>query len=251
MTKLFLYGSLAVLITWSIAVLLGGAAELLQRFTNRSPSWRDGLANALGSAAVLIWISTPSPARKHVRALLIVAGGVLLAAPSVSPVLVFVDSVIQVWNKPMLASFENDLELSRWEFGECSATRSLEHSTDGRWSLRLVLDRGRYAGVTYAWPVHDWSAYRDFEFDAYLEPGPQLDLVVKIEDMKHNGRYEDRFHRLERLQPGPHRIRISLSDVERAPRGRKFDLRRVRRLEFFTETQPRPFTLFLDNLRLR
>jgi hypothetical protein len=52
------------------------------------------------------------------------------------------------------------------------------------------------------------------------------------------------------LEPGPHHIRIPLSEVERAPKGRNIDLRRVRRLEFFTETQPRPFTLFLDNIRL-
>ena len=78
-----------------------------------------------------------------------------------------------------------------------------------------------------------------------------MDLVVKIEDQLHNGRYEDRFHRLERLEPGPHHIRIPLSEVERAPKGRNIDLRRIRRLEFFTETQPRPFTLFLDIIRLR
>jgi hypothetical protein len=247
------YPFVTVLVTWAIVVFLGGAAESVQSLTNRSPSWHDALANALGSAAFLIWISTPSAAPSHVRCFLITSGALLLIVPSVWPLLVLSDSVIQVWNKPVLASFENNLELSRWEFGRCSAIRSVEHSTDGNWSLRLVLDQdqGKYAGVTYAWPVHDWSAYSDFEFDAYLEPGPRLELVVKIEDQKHNGRYEDRFHRIERLEPGPHHVRIPLSEVKRAPKGRELDLKRIRRLEFFTESQPRPFILFLDNFQLR
>src|SRR4029079_5453379 len=168
-------------------------------------------------------------------------GMLLLVVASISPVLVLADSFIQVWNKPVLASFESDFELSRWEFGQSSGSRSSEHPTDGKWSLRLVLDRGKYAGATYAWPVHDWSTYCDLEFDAFVEHGPAMDLVIKIEDLKHNGRYEDRFHRVERLQPGPHHICIPLSEVERAPKRRKLDLKRVRRLEFFTESQPRPF----------
>ena len=242
---------LRVLITWAVVVLVGGVTELVQILTNRSPSWHDALANALGSAAFLIWISTPSTAPKHVRFVLIMTGALLIVVASASPALILFDSIVQVRNKPLLASFENDLELSRWEFGRTVATRSLKQATEGTWSLRLVLDQGKYAGVTYAWPVHDWSAYRDFEFDAFLEPGPPLELVVKIEDQEHNGRYEDRFHRVERLEPGGHHVRIPLSEIRRAPNGRELDLSRIRRLEFFTASQPRPFILFLDNLHLR
>jgi hypothetical protein len=242
---------LAVLMSWAIVVLIGGFVELLQRLSNRTPGWFDALANALGAGAFLIWISTPKAAPTHVRFAMVGICAILLAIPSLQPILVLSDSAMQAWEKPLLASFEGDLELSRWEFGECSTARSHEHSTDGSWSLRLVLDKGKYAGVTFAWPVRDWSAYSYLEFDVYLEPGPPMDLVVKIEDQEHNGKYEDRFHRIQRLEPGPHHVRVRLSDVERAPRGRKLDLRRVRRLEFFTESQPRPFVLFLDNLRLR
>jgi hypothetical protein len=242
---------LAVLMSWAIVVLFGGSVELIQGLTSRTPGWFDALANALGAGAFLIWSSTPTAAPTHVRFAMMGTCAVLLAIPSLPPILVLFDSAIQAWSRPLLASLEGDLELSRWEFGDYSATRSLEHSTDGSWSLRVVLDKGKYAGVTFAWPVHDWSAHSYLEFDVYLEPGPPMDLVVKIEDQEQNGRYEDRFHRLERLEPGPHHIRIPLSEVERAPKGRNIDLRRIRRLEFFTETQPRPFTLFLDIIRLR
>ena len=89
------------------------------------------------------------------------------------------------------------------------------------------------------------------EFDTYLESGPGLDLVVKIMDSHDAGRYQDRFHRMVSLMPGPNHTRIALSDVERAPEGRLLDLRQIRRLQFFAVSPSEPRTLYFDNIRLR
>jgi hypothetical protein len=240
-----------ILMTWAVVLVLGVAAEFLQGLTGRSPSWHDLLANALGSAAFLICVSAPTTAPKRVRFGLFATGAILFVAPSVQPFLLLADSVRQLWQRPRLASFEDALELSRWEFQDCRASRTGDHATHGSWSLRLVMNQGVYPGATLAWPFHDWSMYHDLELDIYLESGPPLDLIVKIEDQEHDGRYEDRFQRLERLAPGPNHVRIPLSEVERAPRGRKLDLSRIRRLQLFTINQPRSVTLFLDNLGLR
>ena len=53
------------------------------------------------------------------------------------------------------------------------------------------------------------------------------------------------------LRPGPNRTRIALSEVERAPDGRRLDLRRIRRLQFFTVDPSGPRTLYFDGIRLR
>ena len=61
----------------------------------------------------------------------------------------------------------------------------------------------------------------------------------------------DRYHRTVPLTPGPNHTRIALSEVERAPDGRRLDLRRIRRLQFFTVGPSGPRTLFFDGIRLR
>ena len=237
-------------LAWVGVILFGGTIEFIQGLTGRSPSWHDFLANGFGSGAALIWISIPESASRRVRLARLAAVAILFTIPSVPPILILTDSAIQRRERPILASFEQPLELSRWEFQGCRATRSRDHASDGAWCLRLALDHATYPAATLVWPLHDWSNYTALEFDTYLEPGPPVDLVVKIEDQEHDGRYADRFHRSLHLVPGPHHTRIALSDVERAPQGRKLDLTRVRRLQFFAVRLPATVTMSLDNIRL-
>jgi hypothetical protein len=238
------------LLTWTGVILFGAAIEFAQGLTGRTPSWQDLLANGLGSGAALIWVSIPGAGSPRTRLSRLATVAILFTFASVPPILILTDSVIQRREWPRLASFEQPLELSRWTFQGCRATRSRDHATDGTWCLRLALDQATYPGATLVWPLHDWSNYTALEFDTYLEPGPPLDLVVKIEDQEHDGRYADRFHRSLHLVPGPHHVRIVLSEVERAPLGRKLDLTRVRRLQFFAVDLPAAVSMSMDNVRL-
>ncbi len=239
------------LMAWSMAVALGVAIEVLQALTGRSASWHDVLANAAGAGAFLIWEATPEAASSAVRVGLYSAAAILVAVPSAPPLLVLTDVALQVRDVPMLASFESPLELLRWEFQDARASRSMSHATDGRWSLRVDMRRGDYPGATLEWPAPDWAAYENLLFDLYLESGPGLDMVVKIEDSDRDGGYRDRYHRTLPLVPGLNRITIALSEVERAPVGRRLDLRRIRRIQFFTIDPAGPRTFYLDGIRLR
>ncbi|MEJ7638627.1 MAG: VanZ family protein [Singulisphaera sp.] len=239
------------LVAWAMAVALGVAIEILQGLTGRSASWHDVLADASGGGAFLIWASTPRAASRGVRIGLYSAAVILIAVPSTPPLLLLTDVAMQVRDGPRLASFEGPLELSRWEFQDSRHSRSTSHATEGRWSLRLDMGRGDFPGATLEWPVRDWTGYHDLQFDTYLEPGSGLDLVVKIEDAYYDGRYGDRYLRTVPLTPGPNRTRIALSEVERVPDGRRLDLGRIRRLQFFTVGPSGPRTLFFDGIRLR
>jgi VanZ family protein len=241
----------AALLSWGLAVLAGISVERIQTMTGRSANWHDVLADAMGAGGALLLASVPRNPAYAVRAGLLAAGTGLFLVPSVPPVLGLYDAARQRWGMPNLGSFESAAELSRWEFSDSLATRSTRHATDGVRSLELRLGTGPYPGATLAWPVPDWSGYRYFEFDVGLVSRSPLDLVVKIEDQGSSGRYEDRFERVERLGPGLHSIRIPLADVERLPSGRRLDLTRIQRVQFFTVRPPMPRTLFLDNLRLR
>jgi len=239
------------LVAWALAVALGAAIEILQGLIGRSASWHDILADASGAGAFLTWASTPNAASRGVRIGLYSAAALLIAVPLAPPLLLLTDAAMQVRDGPGLASFEGPWELSRWEFQDSRPSRSTSHATEGTWSLRVDMGRGDYPGATLEWPVHDWAGYHDLEFDTYLESGPGLDLVVKIEDSHHDGRYQDRYHRTVSLTPGPNRTRIALSEVERATDGRRLDLSRIRRLQFFTVGPSGPRTLFFDGIRLR
>ncbi len=239
------------LVAWALAVALGVAIEIVQGLTGRSASWHDVLADAAGAGAFLIWESAPRAASRAVRIGLYSAAAILVAVPSAPPLLVLADVAMQAHDGPRLASFESPLELSRWEFPDSRHSRSTSHATDGTWSLRVDLARGHYPGATLEWPVRDWTGYHDLEFDTYLDSGARLDLVVKIEDSHDDGRYQDRFHRMVSLTPGPNHTRIALAEVERAPEGRLLDLRRIRRLQFFTVGLSGPRTFFFDGIRLK
>ena len=51
-----------------------------------------------------------------------------------------------------------------------------------------------------------------------------LDLNIRVHDREHNDAYTDRFNELFSLNAGAHELRISLSDLRNAPRGRKMDM---------------------------
>lgn len=236
---------------WVAVTLFGGAMELAQALSGRHPSWHDALANALGAAAFLVFAayrSAPTPGR---RLALAAAGSALLALPSAPPLLTLADAGLQARDFPLLASFENPTELSRWDFGDCRAARTRDHATDGDWALRLGLGPGLYPSATLTWPARDWSGRAALTFDADLSPGPPLDLVVKIEGLPAGRRAAARFERVVRLRPGPQRVRIDLSDAADAPAGRRLDLRRVGRLQFFAVALRSTRVLFLDEVRLR
>lgn len=165
--------------------------------------------------------------------------------------MVLTDACLQRLAMPQVASFEHPLELSRWTARECRVRRVRGHATHGSWALRLDMQPGVYPGIGTRYPLPDWSRYEELVFDIELDEGPPLDIIVKIEDEQHNHEHYDRFHRRVRLLPGRRRVRVALSGVVAAPRGREMDLRCISFLQFFTVHLDSPRTLYLDNIRLR
>jgi VanZ family protein len=238
----------ALLGAWAGSVALGIVIEILQALVGREASAGDVWADAAGAAAgVLIAAMSMVPRRRGLWA----AGAVLAAlAGAVWPGLRLWDVARQRLHPSRLGTFEDALELDRWSFDGSEATRSREQVTEGRYSLRVELKRGRYPGAGLTSPPPDWSPYSLFRGDVYLEGDAPLDLRIKVEDEDHDGQLSDRFQRVVRLMPGPSHLQIPLSDVAAGPQGRRLDLTRVTQLRFFAADLPSPRVLFLDNLVL-
>jgi VanZ family protein len=241
----------ALVLAWMAAVGLGLAIEVLQELVGREASKADLWADAAGAAAGVMIAAARFPVgERRRRGWWWTAAAAAALAGSVWPALRLGDVARQRLRPARLGTFEDGLELDRWSFDGSRAVRSPDHATQGRYSLRVELRRGRYPGAGLTSPPPDWSAYAAVRCDLYLEGDAPLDLRVKVEDEEHNGQFSDRFQRVVRLAPGASRVEIALADVAAGPRGRRLDLSRVAQLRFFAVDLDAPRVLFLDDLRL-
>ncbi len=262
-----LFGSLAVLVrrlsrgwwtrsewlvsagSWACVVGFGLALEVVQAAVGRHASLQDGAADALGAAAALWTVSAWNwsiPAR-----LLSWCGGlVLVAAAAWMPTTVLVDGWYQRREWPLLASFESSREITRWQLVDCHAVLVRQHATAGQQALEIEFGTEHYACATYVWPLPDWSAYQALEFDAFLDGEKPIDFIMKMEDLRHNGRFQDRYNSNRKFQPGTNHFRIPLAEVRAGLVGREFDLHQVMRIQFFTVLLPEPRRVTFDNMRL-
>ncbi|REK23786.1 MAG: hypothetical protein DWQ42_14935 [Planctomycetota bacterium] len=230
---------------------VGMGTELLQAATGRSVTLHDAVANTLGVLAGVAWCVATSIATRSANLLLRGAAGLLLLFASLPPLGIMLDIARAHYEMPLLSSFENQLELTRWVERNCRMARTEEGVTDGRWALEVDLSTAKYSGVTMHSPRCDWVAYEDFVFDLTLPEGAEpLELIVKIEDFWHTGEWHDRFHEAIQLTPGTHEIRIPLARIEQAPRGRQMKLQGIARIQWFAIELPRERRIYLDNVRL-
>lgn len=240
-------------------IVFGYGSEVVQSKTGRGYAIHDALADALGVMAAVCWCIGRELTNNGMRLVLALVATVALAIPSTTPCMVFLDVVRQKGEMPMLASFENHAELTRWVVREGRMARVQENFTDGLWALQVDLSPGEYPGVTMIWPASDWSNYDELVFDLTVleSAGDTLDdeatarpLILKIEDAAHNGEYDDRYHRSLSLVPGTQEIRVSLSEIEHGLEGRTLDLRNVALLQLFFNRPQHGHSFVIDNLRL-
>jgi hypothetical protein len=232
-----------------VAAAFGLGGEYLQGYVGRSGDWGDAASNAVGAAIGFVvgtW-------RKWRRGLLWGAGLALsaaLVAVYFNPALTLTDLVRQHTELPLLASFESELELTRWRSGLSKLSRSTDHVSDGRYSLKWQMNPGPYPQCTLIWPVNDWTPYRALEFDVWNDADEPLEIVTKIEDFRHNKTYADRFHQPVRVPKGKTTVRVDLKAVQDAPDDRKMDMALITRLSLFTIDLRRQRVLHIDRVKL-
>ncbi len=226
---------------WGLTTLGFAGIEVLQGVIGRNASLQDAVTNALGAGAFVLWSRAKTPFR--------VAAVVLVLAALVLPGRVLVDALRQRTQMPVLASFEDGLEMTRWFFQEAEGARSDTNATDGTSSLRLTFDAGQYPGGAFI-PFADWSDYRTLMFEIVVTGSEPLKLILKIEDEEHDDTYHDRFHKKLDLHPGPHKLFVPLDEIRKGARTREIDLSRIRIVQWFVDGLDQPRTIYLDNVRL-
>lgn len=236
-----------------LALLLGGATELLQAGFGREASWQDLGADLLG--ALLCAVFAPELKRQ-----LPLRGVVLLRLLVLVPVVwivvpfarVVVDDLVAGQQFPLLSGFETPFEVSRWG-GPCRRQVDSAQVYSGKASLRVDLDTRRYAGIALKHFPADWSGYRQLRLHIYNPQSEPFPFYFRIHDQAHSAsgnRYSDRFNTSFKIAPGWTRLEIDLEQVAEAPKGRRLDLTKVAGVNLFVAKLDEPFSFYLDEILL-
>ncbi len=223
---------------------LGLAAEALQAFTHRDPSWMDALNDLVGAATFVgafAWYEVKYIGRERtllvrsVLVLMVVAGLGFLLFPAATAARAY-------WYRessfPVLADFDqyvNDFFLS----GDRSVLTLIQlpselarHSDEH--ALEVRFQRGAYPGIDFIEPHADWRGYKTLALDIANPTGQELSFILRVHDRRHNHGHEDRFNRT--LSVAPHSravLEVPLSEIEHGPVNRTLDLGQIAGMTLF------------------
>lgn len=245
------------ILAFGVTALVGAGTELLQYFGPRNADLGDLGRDLAGASAGLMLVAAatgiPFAARwaRGVLAALAFSIGVLALVPVG---LVFRDYAARDAAFPMILDFEDPhefrfLELRDAWLAAVPRPEPFAREPDRHAGLVTYLPSGLPA-LMLREVVPDWSAYDRFVFEAVVPDTSGLELLVRIDDQAHDGRYGDRFDARFGLDPGHNQVSIDLTDIERAPRSRAMDLRRMRSVTFFLDAPRARTRLYLDRVRL-
>lgn len=248
-------------ISFVLASLAGLGMEFLQKFVARDPDIRDLFRDMMGAGAFLLLAATyekvssrPLVSRLWTKFFLRIAAVMILLAGTIplghaiggyfhrSEKFPQLCDFISIWERPFL----------RVRYGSITA-----NSAPVEWPgerpqqiAKLDLRPGVYAGVMLEEVSPDWRGYAILALDIYCESPPGIDLVIRIDDVHHRGRLNDRFNRTIHLSQGFNPMRLLLSEIEAAPAGRRMDMENLYSVILFVPTLEKPATLYLGPLRL-
>jgi hypothetical protein len=115
---------------------------------------------------------------------------------------------------------------------------------------KLTFLTARYSGFHVSEVEPDWRGHRWFCFEVYSGLSGAVELVLRIDDVHHDGRVDDRFNRGVVIGPGRNAVRIGVEEIREGPRGRELDLSRVRGVGVFAVEVDSVFSVYLDGFRL-
>ncbi|MDM4017147.1 hypothetical protein [Roseiconus lacunae] len=239
---------------WVCLSGFGVAMEFAQDVMGRSMSLHDAISNSLGAAAALVAYTGWCCFRQQQRSLALFCLAVAMTAVGFSwaaPVRILLDGAAIHTQFPQLASFESDVELTRWYCRDCELRRSRSRVTEGRFSGEIDFAATDFPAITLIDFAGDWSGYQSFAADVYLakpdDSAQPVLMVVKLIDVHgESGNYQREVH----LTPGV-RQTVDISPAafdSMAKQG--INLKQLRFVDIGIVAPKQPTRLWIDNVRL-
>jgi VanZ family protein len=229
----------SLVVAFASACLLGLLSEIAQIATSRDASWTDIVANCLGAASFLaIYVSIwPSQTTSAARRFLEAGVGVLVLGFALAPLIhvsaAYVERNLQ---QPVIADFDAlfgrrliRIQNAHYEVVPASANEPT--------FARVTLGSGPWPGIAFHDLWSDWTRNETLVINLAVEGTDELDLNLRVHDLKHREKktFSDRFTRSFKLAAGDQEIRIALSDLRDAPRGRAMNMAEIEELIIFSD----------------
>jgi VanZ family protein len=236
-----------------INVLLGTLTEIIQIWTpSRTFRFGDILSDAVGGTAFLVFLYSYRQGigrRGKIALRALALSGLIVMGHSI--ITATLDTIQMAYEAPLLGSFENRLEMSRWHENESTIKRTRLHAAHGEYALEVNLSPGVFPGVSLVHLIPDWRNYSTLSFDVFLTGTSPLPLTVRINDIKHNEDYDDRYNRTFVLAPNRNHITIDLEEVRKSPRGREMNMAHMRLICLFSHNLKESRQIYLDHFILK
>lgn len=251
-------------IAGGVMVALAVLTELGQLITQREPSLSDVLRDCAGVAVGLglyaffdpSVLSMKQPGRLLITSLLLAA--LCLLAICFYPVM---NIALASWQRdqafPVIADFgarwtHSFVQLNQASLMPAIAATGFTATESGaqRRVAQLTLNPGAYPGISIVEPYPDWSGYQTLSLDLYSPHARPINLVLRIDDERHDQAYADRFNRSLTLRPGHNRIQIPLREIAEAPARRAMDMKRIASLMLFAVDVDEVIRLYPAMIRL-
>lgn len=237
-----------VLYIFIITSVIGICIELGQAIlASGIPDLRDLYKNLIGT--LVGYLTAKRGKKSFVLSLLKVLSAILILFEFV-PIIKAVTEEIQSYKEfPVLADFENEAELDRWDYSKQIVLDSTYYS-HGKSSLKVEFDTTRYSTISFIHFPADWSEFRYLKFDMYSPSSDSLLLTCRIHDSEHNYDYKDRFNYSFFLSSGWNEIDIDLVKVKRSSGLRSMNMENIQSLGLFSSRLVEQRTIYLDYIRL-
>ena len=225
-------------IAFVVAIGVGGLVEIAQAFMNRDASLEDLGTDALGAGCALgvaaafdrqLWPTQIRFTGRIIAAMVGLVCGLWALFPVGQAVIAYVHRAAVF---PVVAGFSSPIDL--YFIGSGTARLSLQ-PLPARWarpgddlSLRIDFAAPVWPGVSHDEPESDWRGFSALVLDVTNPDQIPLQLTVRVHDVEHDQRYEDRFNRAFEVMPANRVVlRIPMPDILTGPVGRPLDLAHV------------------------
>lgn len=238
---------------FAMALLLGGAIEVIQAGSHRLSESGDLFRNCIGGMVALFFLLPsrnviPVKGRRCLQIFTLFLVGTQFYLVFIS----FLDEYRVQKQFPVLSDFESELEKSRWQ-GTADVSIVDKIATSGKRSLRVAFGTDTYSGVKLFYFSRNWEGYKLFQFKIYNPDPEEISITCRIHDKEHvrgSQTFTDRFNRRFTVASGWHTIRIDMEDIRRAPEGREMDLTHIWAVGIFASRLPHPRVIYLDDVKL-
>ncbi len=242
-----------LLVTFILCLIFGGGVEILQSYYDRQASWSDFWLDIAGTVSGLFFYAA---FLKQGRFRWFFSGIAIipLVISVVEPVKWKYAEIRREQRFPVLADFEDNW-LNFYIEGRYSSELLMVNAPDA-WRGKI----GKVAQLNFlpgSWPglymfevERDWRGHSELSFEVYNPSEEPVTLVVRVHDSRHTHLHKDRFNRTFVVPFGSSLIKIKLSDIEQAPKGRSMDLARIDQVFFYMARPKYHYTLYFDNIQL-